>query len=424
METIYAKMTTERAEEFRQMTKICIENDNKFIVKEPLGIMAEMHIQNMFMHYSVFRNNKIDILCPIEKYNKGIKLEYLKGESLCDELLSCVDKNDKETFIQLLLEYKDFVIKNSCGTILFDNSTSFRNIFGDFAFDGKKCARISNIDLIFENLIRSDKSFKVIDYEWIFDFAVPYEFIFFRAINSFFIKHSKVLENFIKINSIYDIFDIHSESIEIYQNMDMNFLSYVYGENYNYDEILKKYRKKAFKVDTKDEEQVLKTQLYYDTGNGFNEKECICLDVPLKERFELVYEIPEKSTKLRFDPSNNAINLLINNVTIINHNNEIKKIEYVSSNADVKIENYFNFYHDDPQIYINDSDNIKSITINFKIVDVLNDEITLLINKEKETAKNLKDLKRINNDLNKLKNIYLEMIKCLKKELINSYERK
>ena len=58
---------------------------------------------------------------------------------------------------------------------------------GDYEkFEGKACFdRVSNCDLIPSNILYKDNKIYIIDYEWVFDFSVPVEYIYFRGLNLF-----------------------------------------------------------------------------------------------------------------------------------------------------------------------------------------------------------------------------------------------
>ena len=56
-------------------------------------------------------------------------------------------------------------------------------IFGEISLpDGLTAAPVSNLDMVFSNILMDGEGFAVTDYEWVFDFPVPIQFLFARSL--------------------------------------------------------------------------------------------------------------------------------------------------------------------------------------------------------------------------------------------------
>lgn len=420
MKTIYTKMSKDRDPKFQQMTKIYLVEGERKVCKYSLSKEGQMHIENMYKNYTYFQSIRKNLLCPTEYKEMKLEFTYLTGKSLCNKLLDCVENENKEAFVALLYEFKNYVYNFGDRKELFQISDEYKLVFGDVIPQQTIGAKHLNIDLIFENLIDMDNKYITIDYEWIFDFVIPYEFVYYRAIYSFFVRYSKNVLGFIDIGTVYDLFGITDEDIKIFQQMDQNFLSYVYGKKYNYNLILSNYKKQAFDVKSKFRKNSLYTQLYYDLGEGFKSEFCLDKEIDVQDNdvIEIDYILPENVKAIRFDPSLSIISLYLYGIFVEDSNCSIITKNNITSNADVEINGYFEFHHNDSQIIISDLHDLKNIKIKFKFLSDNYDDI--------EHQNPLYSLiKYKNNDINNLENeleknrkllmIYKEIIKELRK---------
>lgn len=229
---IYSKFSNERADKFKIITYILKdENSLLHVEKHPLNSEASFHISNMYNTYALLCSNYSEELLSINKCslkNRFVQFEYIHGETLeerIDELLSI---NDLKGLFVLVEKYKD-VIYSGNNIKTFEITDDFVNIFGNTNLPtGLKACDVSNIDIIFSNIIINTK-WNLIDYEWTFNFPIPLNYTIYRAI-SYYInssnKRSKLLnEELLKFLGITE-----EESVE-YEIMERNFQNYVIGNS-------------------------------------------------------------------------------------------------------------------------------------------------------------------------------------------------
>ncbi|MCR5581541.1 MAG: hypothetical protein K6F66_08115, partial [Pseudobutyrivibrio sp.] len=141
----------------------------------------------------------------------AIESEYLTGDHI-----TAADSNE---FIQAI---KDAYLPKAEE---FQTSPEFEEVFGQVDMPrGVLAARYVDVDLIFDNIIKTDKGWEIIDYEWTFDFLVPINYIFYRAY-----KFSDLPEHMV---------DIPDAERAIYQQMEDHFQSqYIFKDVKNLHEL-------------------------------------------------------------------------------------------------------------------------------------------------------------------------------------------
>lgn len=114
-------------------------------------------------------------------------------------------------------------------------------MFGVETFSLKTRQRIvslkaSNIDTIFENFIIEESTGKcrILDYEWVFDFPVPLDYLKYRTIYYYYSKFSGYLSGRISEGAFLEEFGIAGEMAEQFAKMENGFQQFVHGENRKY----------------------------------------------------------------------------------------------------------------------------------------------------------------------------------------------
>ena len=123
-----------------------------------------------------------------------------------------------------------------------------------------------------------------------------------------------------------------------------------------------------------DSEPYFVSQLYYDSGKGFNESESITRKIIIGDhqlRFDLA-NLPQPRT-LRFDPIDRCGNVRVNRIYMESTDGSPEiDVHTLASNADCVQENNYLFSSDDPQIFIPIPMQFKprSIEIDFSITSI------------------------------------------------------
>ncbi|MCR5474888.1 MAG: class I SAM-dependent methyltransferase [Lachnospiraceae bacterium] len=203
---IYAKYSNERSEDFRVCTLISRTSDaDKEVVKTALSTHANPHID----HLSESLSDLVDLfgdtgLVPVgcrlvrgvertmfagtsSKAKDSVIFDYASGTTLEDHLNRLEDAEDYEAIEEVIDIYCRKLY--GCRNITeFRRSSGFDTVFGKREFK-KKYKAVSNcdLDMIFSNIVLDgddpkEGKWTVLDYEWVFDFQIPIQFVIFRAI--------------------------------------------------------------------------------------------------------------------------------------------------------------------------------------------------------------------------------------------------
>ena len=218
----YIKINAERQTRFRTITYIYSEMDNTKVVKKPLNMFSVDHIKKMH-DWSVQTFGKIKFLGSSFENNE-FSYPYIEQESFEKLLINAIINMDSEEFFVLLTKYYDALFYNSFKTDEYC-TREFLEIFkveSDICFS---CHNLTNIDVIFSNLFLINDEFVCIDYEWVFDFPIPLEYIFYRVIHHHQVVNP-VFRDFISLNEIFEYFGLDISNIKLFNEWDRHFLSY------------------------------------------------------------------------------------------------------------------------------------------------------------------------------------------------------
>lgn len=193
MKTIFAKYNRGRLPAYQIVTKIIQNDDDTVCVrKEPLCDEAKPHIQKLLDNYEKLKQFSQVRVVSCRQEGDGAVFEQAQGVSLESILVQAVLGNDKATFDKYLQKYLDFVdgFVAQCG-VVFEPSEAFIEVFGEWTdTEPQDIVKCANVDLIFSNIfVDENDDFTLIDYEWVFDFAVPKKIIVWRALYALHINH-------------------------------------------------------------------------------------------------------------------------------------------------------------------------------------------------------------------------------------------
>ena len=216
---IYSKFSSERNQEYAIRTDIVYLEGEKYVKKSPLYHAGREHIKVMQENYvilaSMYGNSNI-AKCKLNNKNE-LYMEYISGKTLSAMLEECINNGQMKSFYDLLDKYVDFVKKTSHEQEALSNAGSE---------DFRSPKRISNIDLLFDNIIVRNGKFVIIDYEWLVP-AIGYKNILYRAVELFFVRSQ--LDDFENIkNGIFKKYGI-SLADKNYEDMDKVLFSRVFN---------------------------------------------------------------------------------------------------------------------------------------------------------------------------------------------------
>lgn len=249
---VYAKYNRQRAPEYQISTKIVrMQDGTRYVKKEALRPEAVAHIG----YLSDNRRRMIDILeqkkerdifpCPIEilsNENGCAVFPYIEGQSLAKEVN--VQLGRRDAFLAAMHQavesiYGGYLKEPEC-MLDFQMTPEFEKVFGAYAdeedrktLSAMKALPVSNIDSILSNFVRlSDGSLVCLDYEWVFDFPIPIDYLIYRTVYYYYSENI----HYIKISEPEFLadFGITAQQMQLFRRMDDQFQQYAHGRERKY----------------------------------------------------------------------------------------------------------------------------------------------------------------------------------------------
>ncbi|MDD2414145.1 MAG: class I SAM-dependent methyltransferase [Eubacteriaceae bacterium] len=306
----YVKYSNKRRNEFQISTIISSEEGKWRVEKKPLTEKAWPHLKKMIKSGLKTENQLFRHLTVVEK-DQSITMPYLQLPTLEEMLKTYIDQGNQKQFDERLDQLLAFIGQNG-EMIRYGDDPGFINVFGEDPFNAPAlCKKNTNIDYILGNIFydEADRHYWIIDYEWVFDFAVPVKFITWRSLFYFFI-HNPEIEKFYDFKTFLMKGDISEEDHQAFLKWDYHFgQQYVAGDNQTSRYLKKTYNENGMLTDFLSDEPY-EAELYGDDGTGFTEaRKQILSDYVTQNTFEIKISLDALRKKwqvpietLRFDP--------------------------------------------------------------------------------------------------------------------------
>jgi hypothetical protein len=246
--TVYSKFNRDRLPTFQIETSIFRDRDGLRTVKKPLAAAAGPHMARIVKNYELLKDAYRDLSPGIAAgapAGAGVMIDYMDGKSLDTLIMDALLRRDLAGFHALLDSYVAFVRMLAPGapaSYLPDEGSD--RIFGDFSrLTGMAHAAIANIDLRPDNIIVGrDGSYGIIDYEWVFAFPMPVNFVIYRSIRDFWNSYREYLDGAVRREEMFVRYGITAGEREVYDRMEISFQAYINGRNEEY-KVKRGYRK-------------------------------------------------------------------------------------------------------------------------------------------------------------------------------------
>jgi len=437
LEISSVRYSVNRKKEYQIKTIIYEINGEKYVKKAPYTSYAVNHVLNIARNYKMYQNSIFTLVKPAVNGNEVI-FPFVEGESFDALILDNINRNNLEEFVGNLKWFIWLLDKET--QIDFKITPKFEEVFGSgYRFEQFKSLLFSNIDSTFDNMILNDNEVTMIDYEWVFDFPIPKEFIIYRSINGFISKYELPNEFKKKIDELLYDLGITKELLIDFDKMEHHFTTYI-GHN---RQLYAEYLKDVYRNRNKDGEITFEQngyfQVFWSSDGTLNEKDSLKVKL-LEEKQEQVIEIKLPETPLesiRIDPTSFPSVFEMKGRIFVDEK-EIDIYEALTSLLDCAHytkENKKLFYgaSNDPQLYLSHplfkTEGIKRIklTINYSLN--LSDDLGFVLNELTSTVKNYKnEIVNIFNEKQKLKDNLqistneIEILTLNNKQLLNNYE--
>ncbi|MDO4294768.1 MAG: glycosyltransferase [bacterium] len=303
-ELLFVKYNGTRKEEFQTKTSIVLENGERFVEKQAIGSHS--------MHIASLKEKREKILeqfpslrmVPVElsEDKTTARFPFLKGKTmenlLMDELCGGQVVDDEEA-AHVVEELASALKKLFDGgkTRPFERTEEFAAVFGQnltqeqYALLEGDSFVLSNVDGLFENMmVQEDGGICGMDYEWVFDFPIPLEYLWYRNLYYFYLKARDRLP-FDSEGDYLAAFGIFEELAAVYAAMETSFQNYVHGGKNGGSSYLLRYLQPVYTPESwADKEQQRKDAIGLAEGRKL---EIEARDEAIAERDETIKKMQE-----------------------------------------------------------------------------------------------------------------------------------
>ena len=348
--TDYIRYSNDRAPQFQISTEITSADGIRLVKKHALSNEAIPHIEKMkdsFELLSERYDTKDFTVNPVLESNEmdTVVFPFEKGTTLAGLMDECLECDDEESFLSLFREFIGKIERNS-----------------DMP--------ISDLDLVFSNIMVNKKEWKIIDYEWTTKEKIPVKEIAFRSLYCFLLEDEK--RNKFNFDLILEELGICAEEANEYRNKEVQFQESVTGKRLSFPQLRELIGGSVIvpqKSLMKEEEKGNKNriQIYEDEGSGFEEERSYFVKEPYDAEgyIEFIIDIASNMKTIRLDP---CMSSCITRIEEISFNSEIIDLFHnkkVSTNGKMIADETaktitITFATEDPSITFDISDIVRS----------------------------------------------------------------
>lgn len=309
----FVKFSNDRGKIYNIKTFVTKSEDGTFhLLKFADGPEADQQIANMEKSHAA-----LEAWCAgtrfavnrLSRRNEGAELEYLYGHTMEEELDEMLENGNYEGACKRLLEViKE--IRRSRKQKAFALTDEFMQVFGNppnLPAD-LKSAPVSDIDITMANILIQEKTGQwiIIDYEWVFHFPIPLNFIIYRALHYYVNTTAKrrVLEEY----NLFEKAGITESEMTAYRIMEDAFQYYVVKEHMPLRQLYREYGRFSYHIsslihvfDRSKQERTL--QIYFDRGEGTKEDDSVFFgSQSLDGQYRIDITLDPDVREVRIDP--------------------------------------------------------------------------------------------------------------------------
>lgn len=306
---LFTKYSNERNSKFAIRTQIiCDENGKKRVVKSPLTEDASDHVKKLLdwekILNEIYEDTELSMNASRSE-GDSVCFEYLEGITLESELDRYLEKKDIRRFLERVGEFFE-ILRKAENQKKFVKTAEFSEVFGQAELPEKlMCAPVTDIDMVFSNVMIVDGSMQLIDYEWTFDFPIPVNFVIYRALH-YYTRLGNTRPLLQSVN-LYEHFGLTEAEVAQYDKMEQCFQEYIIRDfapiRMLYNRISPGCVPVAQAVcDYTEKIRRGRLQVFWDLGTGFSEKDSARFHPKNAGCFEVTLLLPEEAEWIRLDP--------------------------------------------------------------------------------------------------------------------------
>lgn len=250
-ETEYVKYNCTRAPQYQISTRIYKDAYGRHVVeKKALRREARNHIRQLDRNHWSLKQAGDERAINILYMGDGTAVfPFIKGKSLESKVNAALGK--KEKLLKAVKEAVDRIYDYPSDWICpFEQTDAYKEVFGETGdcFIGKDALKLANADSTFANFVETeDGKLVCLDYEWIFEFPVPMDYLKYRTIYYYFAANTYYIHRYIGEEEFLNEFGLTKDIVAACKEMDEQFQQMVHGEDRKYI-YTKNYEKKVINL--------------------------------------------------------------------------------------------------------------------------------------------------------------------------------
>ncbi len=228
---LFAKYNRNRRKEFQISTTLYEENGKRYARKRAITAEAVGHVLGMKSSYEQLRDIYTNVALLEGSFDADSAVfEFLEGKNVTHMLLEAMEGKDKEQFLEQVKKLAAYIFDTQKPLADFEKTEQFTAVFGDIDIAGNSLP-VTNIDLIFDNIVEKDGAYICLDYEWAFAFKVPADYVCYRSIHYFYTRNVGEIRSDISEKELMNACGIEDQAMEAYRSMEENFQRWVFGDD-------------------------------------------------------------------------------------------------------------------------------------------------------------------------------------------------
>lgn len=312
--TVYAKYTDYRNDAYRILTRVHEdETGRRTVTKESAeNAHAQGHLEAIARAHGTLRDLYGDTLtvCPCAMEDGRVVFEYVSGKTYQDVLNEAVhDGSSSEKLREAFARYVEILEGGEKNAVPFSFTPEFQGVFGVHPeLAGLPALRVANLDATGDNLIiDEDGHLTLIDYEWVLAYPVPRDFVVYRNLR---VMHDAHWAHDIRLDTLLRLCGVTLD-VPTLRALDDAFTQHISRETdgrFSRAQVLQQHDLRF--TPRNDLYRRTNHYVFYDTGNGFNEREKLVIPARSAD-LNLTLDVRGVSA-IRFDPYGGAISALRN----------------------------------------------------------------------------------------------------------------
>ncbi|MEX0748995.1 MAG: hypothetical protein WD467_02135 [Candidatus Saccharimonadales bacterium] len=253
---LYYVSQSGRQPKFAITTSIYQDDDSRHVAKQSMGGESLDHLHAMLASYGqlnvlIDKIPGLDIVIP-SKLDSGVEFPFIKGVNIERKLLRSMlggDEGVVKSIINKLLSIVDSLPTTICNPV---NNPEYKKVFGKNFNREVECVIPGIADLNLDNFIESAQGeWTLIDYEWVFNFPLPKQYITSRFFAYFFllkyqdilryhadtVHQLEVVRGYGVPQYIIDSYENYFEHIPEAMNAESAFQKYVQKSHHSEDDV-------------------------------------------------------------------------------------------------------------------------------------------------------------------------------------------